>query len=137
MKNPQLFFSLLVASFFSISVPSLKASTQTVDDWVEKALGNYQSQIWSGGIVLSGTTEFKKNSDGSLGGRYTMNEEQGTVPGELSQCQAMQLRVMRCVWNDKYGTGNLEVTFSEDFASFKGYWGQGEPDSSLQWNGSR
>jgi hypothetical protein len=137
MKNSQLFFSLLVTSFFSINMPSLNASTQTVDDWVEKALGNYQSQIWSGGSLLSGITEFKKNSDGSLDGRYTMNEEQGTVPGGLSQCQAQQLRVLRCVWNDKYGTGNLEFTFSEDFASFNGYWGQGEPDSSLQWNGSR
>jgi hypothetical protein len=137
MENTKLVFRFLVASFFSISMPSLNASAQTADDWVEKALGNYQSQIWSGGSPLSGITEFKKSSDGSLGGGYTMNEEQGTVPGTLSQCQVMQLRVMRCVWNDKYGTGNLEVTFSEDFASFNGYWGEGEPDSSLQWRGSR
>ncbi len=137
MKSSRLVFSSLVASFFLTGVCNLTASAQSSSDWVEQALGNYQSQILSGSSLVSGTTEFRKTREGSLEGSYTMDEQGKVVLGTLSQCQAIQVRVMRCVWNDKYGTGNLEVTFSENFSSFNGYWGEQSSEPVFRWSGSR
>lgn len=66
-----------------------------------------------------------------------MNDKGESVLGTLTKCQATQVRVMRCVWNDKYGTGSLEVTFSKSFSSFNGYWGEGISKPTFQWSGSR
>ena len=125
-------FSLLL-----VGIGNLNADAQPSETWVEPALGTYQSQIWSGGDLLLGTTEFSQTDSGSLEGSYTMNESGETVPGRLSQCEAVQLRVMRCVWNDIYGVGSLEVRFSEDFSQFSGYWGEGSQKPEFAWNGSR
>ncbi|NMF57221.1 hypothetical protein [Pseudanabaena yagii] len=137
MKSSRLFFSSLVASFSLTIVCSLNASAQSSSDWVDQALGNYQSRILSAGSLVSGTTEFRKTREDSLEGSYTMDEQGKVVFGTLSQCQVMQVRVMRCVWNDKYGTGNLEVTFSENFSSFNGYWGEIGSEPVFRWSGSR
>ncbi len=137
MPSPKLVFSSLVASLLLIGTGNLKANAQSAHDWVEQALGRYQSQIWGGDRLLPGTTEFRKTGSSSIEGRYTMNEQGKSVPGSLAQCQAIQVRVMRCVWNDKYGTGNLEVTFSEDFSIFNGYWGEGSSEPGFRWSGSR
>ncbi|MFN5864639.1 MAG: hypothetical protein ACK451_22325, partial [Pseudanabaena sp.] len=115
----------------------LNASAQSSSDWVDQALGNYQSRILSAGSLVSGTTEFRKTREDSLEGSYTMDEQGKVVFGTLSQCQVMQVLVMRCVWNDKYGTGNLEVTFSENFSSFNGYWGEIGSEPVFRWSGSR
>jgi len=137
VKSSRLFFSSLVASFSLTIVCSLNASAQSSSDWVDQALGNYQSRILSAGSLVSGTTEFRKTRDDSLEGSYTMDEQGKVVFGTLSQCQVMQVLVMRCVWNDKYGTGNLEVTFSENFSSFNGYWGEIGSEPVFRWSGSR
>ena len=137
MKSSRLVFSSLVASFFLAGGCNLNASAQSSNDWVEQALGNYQSRILSAGILVSGTTEFRKTREGSLEGSYTMNEEGEVVSGKLSQCQAIQVRVMRCIWNDKYGTGNFEGTFSENFSIFNGYWGEESLEPIFRWSGSR
>lgn len=137
MKSSRLFFSSLVASFSLTIVCSLNASAQSSSDWVDQALGNYQSRILSAGSLVSGTTEFRKTREDSLEGSYKMDEQGKVVFGTLSQCQVMQVLVMRCVWNDKYGTGNLEVTFSENFSSFNGYWGEIGSEPVFRWSGSR
>jgi hypothetical protein len=102
-----------------------------------KIFGSYQSQIWSGGSFNSGTTEFVTARDGSVSGRYTMNEPTGAATGTLSQCKPMKSRVMQCVWIDRYGTGNLEMTFSENFTSFVGYWGTDRSKPEYVWVGAR
>ena len=137
MKSSRLVFSSLVTFFFLAGVYNLNASAQSSRDWVDQALGNYQSRILSAGNLVSGRTEFRKTREGFLEGSYTMDEQREVVPGTLSQCKAMQVRVMRCVWNDKYGTGNLEVTFSENFSGFNGYWGEGSLEPVFRWSGSR
>ena len=138
MKNSRrLVFSSLATSFVLTGLCNLNASAQSSTSWVEQSIGNYRSQIWNADNLVSGTTEFRKTGDGSLVGSYTINEQGGVVLGTLSQCQAMQVRVMRCLWNDKYGTGNLEVTFSENFSSFNGYWGDESSEPTFRWSGSR
>jgi hypothetical protein len=136
MKSSRLVITSLVISLLT-STSSLSANAQPSNNWVEQALGSYQSQILNAGILTSGKTEFRKNSNGSLGGIYTMNEEGEIVQGKLSKCQAKKIQVMRCIWNDKYGTGELEVIFSEDFSSFNGYWGEEFSEPVYRWSGSR
>lgn len=116
------------------TIPSSDPSSET---WIVQALGSYESQIWSASMLLPGTTTFSQASDGSLAGRYTMNELGKTVPGTLSQCRVMRARVARCIWTDKYGTGTLEVTFNKGFSSFDGYWGSASSKPEFRWSGSR
>lgn len=137
MKGSRIVFSSLVASLFLTATCNLQVNAQSSGDWVKQALRSYQSQIWGGGNLLSGTTEFREAGDGSLEGSYTMNERGKSVPGTLSQCQTKQILVMRCRWNDKYGTGDLEITFSENFSSFNGYWGEESSEPAFRWSGSR
>jgi hypothetical protein len=136
VKSSRLVITSLVVSLLT-STSNLSANAQSSNNWVEQALGSYQSQILNAGILASGKTEFRKNSNGSLVGIYTMNEEGGIVQGKLSKCRAIKIQVMRCIWNDKYGTGELEVTFSEDFSSFNGYWGVEISEPIYRWSGAR
>lgn len=137
MTSSRLVFSALAASLLLTGIYNLKTNAQPSLNWVEQSLGSYQSQIWAGGNLVSGTTEFRKTSNGYVEGSYTMDEEGELVPGTLSQCRATQESVMRCVWNDRYGTGNLEVSFSADFSKFYGYWGEENSEPAFRWSGSR
>jgi hypothetical protein len=132
MKCSSLVFSALV--LFLAPIGTLNAKTPA---WTEKAMGQYPSQIWSGGSLVSGTTELQQAQDGTLGGTYSLKEPTGVVPGKLSQCQAVKLRVLRCGWTDQYGSGTLEMTFSEDFSGFNGYWAADNSEPVFRWSGSR
>lgn len=137
MKTRKIILGTLAVSCLLNTNYISSAVAQSSNEWLKETLGVYPSQIWGAGRLMSGTTEFQEMSDGSLGGNYTMNELREVVPGTLSQCQAIQLLVMRCIWNDRYGTGNLEVTFSENFSSFVGYWGDDRSEPSFRWSGER
>ncbi|MBD1912941.1 MULTISPECIES: hypothetical protein [unclassified Leptolyngbya] len=137
MKGTNYIANSLAASLVLTGLWSLNVNAQPSGSWMEQTLGRYEGQIWAAGDLLPATTEFREAEDGSLEGSYTMNELGEMVPGTLSQCEAVQVRVMHCVWNDVYGTGNLEVTFSEDFSSFNGYWGEENSKPEFPWNGSR
>jgi hypothetical protein len=99
--------------------------------------GTYQSQIWSSGSFMSGTTTFVSGRGGEISGRYTMKEQDSLVEGSLANCKTMQSRKMQCVWRDRYGTGNLEITFSPNFTNFEGYWGTGGSQPSFVWVGAQ
>jgi hypothetical protein len=137
VKGSRLAVNSLVVSLFLVGTFNLNSNSQPSSNWLRKAVGSYQSKIWSSGNLISGKTEFRKTNDSSLEGSYMMNEKEESVSGKLSQCQAIQLRVMRCAWNDKYGTGSLEITFSENFSTFNGYWGEGSSEPVFRWSGSR
>jgi hypothetical protein len=99
--------------------------------------GTYQSQIWSSGSFVPGTTTFGSGRGGEISGRYTMKEQDSLVEGSLSNCKTMQSLKMQCVWRDQYGTGNLEITFSPNFTNFEGYWGTRGSQPSFVWVGAR
>lgn len=137
MKIAKLFFCSLTTSLLLISTYSIRAEEQSPNRWFKEIVGRYQSQIESGGSVIPGTTEFILTDKNSLIGSYELKEESSSALGVLSQCQEEQIRTIRCLWNDKYGSGELEVTFSEDFSSFNGYWKSKEINERFIWNGSR
>lgn len=132
----------LKSIFSSVTVLFICGTVQTVRaefaaDWEVQVLGVYQSQIWGADEFLSGVTEFSQGREGFVEGRYTMNVQGEVVPGRLSRCQSSQPLIMRCIWQDRYGTGSLELTFSEDFLGFEGYWGADDSTPDFPWMGSR
>ncbi|MEC4803320.1 MAG: hypothetical protein SAJ12_01340 [Jaaginema sp. PMC 1079.18] len=137
MKVVNLVLGLCAISVVGHNFGTLKANAQTTNDWVDGALGRYSSQIFNAGMLSSGTTEFQESWDGSLGGNYTMREGGQIVSGTLSECVATKVQVMRCLWKDRYGEGYLEVTFTEDFTNFNGYWGTLDSEPLFRWSGSR
>ena len=134
MQRSKLFFTSLATALLVASSYSLEAKAESADNWLSQAVGSYPGQIWSGGVLIPAETEFLRNNDNSLIGSYSM---QGQGLGVLSQCQAIKKLVARCIWNDRYGSGDLEVTFSENFSSFKGFWTPKGLTEKLPWNGKR
>lgn len=130
---------LLLTSLITINIYDLNVNAQSSKDWKDKVLGSYQSKIENGDVMASGVTQFNRNKDSSIGGNYSMNENDEIVRGTLSQCQAVKgkTRVMNCKWNDRYGNGNLQITFSQNFSSFKGYWGENNSNLKYHWSGLR
>jgi hypothetical protein len=135
VQNSKLFFTSLAASLLLASSSGLPAKADdSTDSWLNKAVGSYPGQIWSDGALIPAETEFLRNNDNSLIGSYSM---QGQGLGVLSQCRAVKLLVARCIWNDRYGSGDLEITFTENFSSFKGYWTPKGLSEKLPWNGKK
>lgn len=102
-------------------------------------LGEYHSQIWSGGTVLAGITRLRQDASG-LSGDYSMNEEKGVTLGQLHECRAQTAYRWSCLWSDPYGVGVLTMHFSADFASFDGYWNSSQSVSDqhgMRWDGQR
>lgn len=137
MKRSRWMLSSVSAFLLLTTTHTTEADAQSSEAWMNQVLGSYQSQIMGADELLDGVTKFRQTDDGTLAGYYTMNEQGVIVPGALSQCQAVQTRVMRCIWNDKYGTGDLEVSFSEDFSKFEGRWGDKGSEPTYEWNGAR
>ncbi|MDX2212524.1 MAG: hypothetical protein SFY66_04465 [Oculatellaceae cyanobacterium bins.114] len=128
--------SVAIACFVVGTIPWV-AQAQSTETWTDQVIGSYQSRIWSGSSVIPSTTEFIRSTDGSVRGRYTMVEADGSVPGLLLNCQTVETETLRCDWQDKYGTGTFEASFSGDFSRFNGYWGTGDEEPWLRWSGLR
>ena len=71
---------------------------------------------------MPATTVFFRGAEGVSGGAYVFVDKDVNVPGRLSDCHALGESDVSCRWQDKYGVGNLLVTFSADRQSFLGAW---------------
>ena len=102
-------------------------------------LGEYHSQIWSGGTVLSSITRLRQDASG-ISGDYSMNEDQGVTIGQLHECHAQTAHRWSCLWSDPYGVGVLTMHFSANFAGFDGAWHMSQAPSAehgMRWDGQR
>lgn len=107
-------------------------------NWSKSIVGRYVSEISTGKKSLPGVTKFQLSNDGKLTGSYSYREESGATHGSLSQCTEIKKKhVLICKWKDKYGTGTLEINFSDDYKNFQGAWFVIRPAASLPWNGRR
>ena len=125
--------SALILMITHADAATLQASTSPA------ILGEYHSQIWSGGTVLSGTTRLRQDASG-ISGDYSMNEEKGVTLGQLHECHAQTAHRWSCLWSDPYGVGVLIMTFSADFAGFDGDWHMSQAPSAehgMRWDGQR
>lgn len=134
--KPILILSSLTASLLLIPVLTLNSLAQS-EQWLGQVTGKYESEVESGDRLITATTTFVVNDQGALIGSYELIERDDFIPGTLNQCRGLKVGIVQCIWSDRYGTGKLTVTFSEDFSRFDGYWTpEGEPENYL-WRGYR
>lgn len=122
----------------TLSFGAFLAQVQNAPDWLPQAEGTYAGEIWNDGSAIASETTFTLNEDGAITGSYVMHEPDKDVSGTISDCQLVDTLTLQCTWDDVYDTGDLRVTFAEDFSQFDGYW---TPAAGLElgfgWNGSR
>lgn len=83
-------------------------------------VGTYSGIIWSSGDA-PGATQFFITSDEKIAATYIYDSFGETAEGSLNNC-ALTARVLRCIWNDEWGSGDFVVAFATDFSSFSGKW---------------
>lgn len=102
-----------------------------------KALGAYKGTIVSSGIRNKSLTNIVKTKDKKLVGTYYFMENSNKVNGELDQCYWQSAMQLKCKWHDKYGTGNLLMTFNKNYTAFNGTWNLKDDKSVYLWTGSK
>ena len=137
MRTSNILLGSLTLLFCLIGVNSSQVQSQSTYNWLSQVVGSYKGQISSGGNLVSATTEFILSDTGALIGSYGMSEASGLTLGTLTQCRALEMRLVRCIWHDRYGTGDLEISFSDTFNSFNGTWGTPNATERSPWKGSK
>jgi len=64
-----------------------------------------------------------------------MNEAKSVIRGSLTGCLHNIGYVVDCYWQDKYGSGRVAFTFSDDYKYFSGKWGINEQPEDFKWTG--
>ena len=83
-------------------------------------VGAFDGVIWSN-FEHPGMTEFYLTAEQNIEARYIFQDGDVESNGLLNNCDLTVL-VLRCIWNDEYGTGDFVVEFKSDFSSFSGRW---------------
>ena len=105
--------------------------------------GEYHGIIWSAGSDSPGKTILKVTQSGQISGRYVYDDMGSPAKGTLTDC-AIQAPILRCTWNDAYGSGALVMRFTSDFQGFSGSWydysiaePHDHPDKGYRWTGQK
>jgi len=125
--------TLLVGISLLVSETTISSS---LGDSIE---GTYNSEITgSSNTVYPGVTKFSLDSNGKISGLYTFTDGGGESVGRLYNCtEKMEPRQVICNWKDKLGSGNMDITFSEDYESFSGGWNDEGSSQKHPWIGKR
>jgi hypothetical protein len=99
--------------------------------------GKYCGTAWSGGELVEVVTTLTTQANGLLIGSYEFADNGQTTPGTLHEYlkEADDRRTL--VWVDKYGTGQLVVTFDGSRDSFTGGWNAYTNPPAYRWDGKR
>lgn len=123
--------ALLIAASF--------ASTAMADDTNHAPSGSYCGELSSAGVLSDAETHFETAADGTVVGKYVFSDQGQSVDGDLAETgddgDGSDL-TRTFMWRDKYGYGQLLVTFAPDFSEFSGKWNAGGSEF-LPWNGRR
>jgi hypothetical protein len=105
--------------------------------------GEYQGIIWSAGSDSPGKTVLKVRPNGAINGNYVYDDMGSPARGKLTDC-ALAAPILRCTWQDAYGSGALILRFSDDFKGFEGSWydyslpkPHDHPEKGYRWTGTR
>lgn len=82
--------------------------------------GTFEGNIWSG-VDGAGTTVLTVAADGTISGTYSYQDRSLPGKGTLSDC-AYATAILRCGWQDSYGSGALVVRFDPGLQRFEGSW---------------
>lgn len=112
----------------------------TNDGLAASPAGRFCGEMISSGNYQDVETLLNIDRDGRIAGAYELNEPDGRVAGTLTEKDGSGTS-RTLVWADKYGTGTLDLHFSDDYQEFQGRWGasmNGRPEApSHTWNGTR
>ncbi len=102
--------------------------------------GRFCGEMISSGDYQDVETLLNIDRDGRITGAYELDEPAGRVEGTLTEKNGTGTS-RTLVWADKYGTGTLDLHFSDDYQEFQGRWGastNGRSEApSHSWNGTR
>jgi hypothetical protein len=135
----------LCPHIFSLCLTVLLAGCQTTtkpisakEAFQAKLVGTYKGIIASGVIDSPGVTRFFQDNTGTISGNYEYADEQNvTSPGTLKECKQPSDLNLHCQWVDKYGTGDLKITFDANATKFTGTWNLKGSSIALPWNGAK
>ncbi len=114
-----------------------KSTSSFPTSWHEKIDGSYEGFLVSGTQKNRVVSTFRNSSDGKIFGEYVFYENGAPVYGTFPSCKADKKGEMVCNWQDKYGTGILEMKFSKSLNEFRGFWGTSKINTAFFWNGMR
>ena len=124
---------------FLVVISLLVSETTISSSLSESIVGTYKGTIMgSSGFTYNAVTEFSLDSNGKIGGAYSWEAQEGWARGTLYNCtEKMEIRQVICNWQDKLGTGDMDIIFSEDYKSFSGGWNDEGSSRKHQWNGKK
>ena len=106
-------------------------------DAAEDIAGKYCGTAWSGGELVEVVTTLSTGPNGLLVGSYEFADKGVTTPGTLREYLKQNEDKRTLVWVDKYGTGQLVVTFDQSRDSFSGGWNVYIDPPTYRWDGQR
>jgi hypothetical protein len=105
--------------------------------------GTYQGIIWSAGYDDPGTTVLSVDASGAISGRYAYMDGASQAEGILTACR-FDAPILRCQWNDVYGSGAWVVRVNRDRTAFEGSWydyslpePHDQPEGGYRWTGRK
>ena len=108
------------------------------DAFFQDVVGTYVGQLWSDGVYQDATTTFYLGPDGVLLGTYSFTYNKQTYDGVLIKPQVSQDGDVTFIWEDAFGFGVLNITFSPDFQQFAGTWSTLDDGAdAFPWFGKR
>jgi hypothetical protein len=107
------------------------------DNWQSRVVGTYKGIIFSSGIESPGVTKISKDADGNFKGDYNFTEKNTKITGILYGFQIISPLKLKCKWKDKYGIGDLSMSFNESVTGFSGSWNVEGKSEKFPWNGSK
>ena len=106
-------------------------------DAAEDVAGKYCGTAWSGGELVEVVTTLSTGPSGLLVGSYEFADKGETTPGTLHEYSKQDENKRTLIWVDKYGTGQLVVTFDQSHDSFSGGWNVDIEPPAYRWDGQR
>ncbi len=138
MKTNVVFTLCLVAAVVLASgCVSTPKKGHGADSWAAHIAGSYKGGMWGGDTRYPGTTTFSVDAKGVLTGVYELDENGTAVPGKLSDFRVVGPRQLECKWEDKNGTGDLKMTFADNWSRFDGLWNADGTEEKNRWNGAK
>jgi hypothetical protein len=125
-------FACAALAFYGLGAASSMAASPA---------GRFCGELISSGNYRDVETILNITKDGQIFGKYEFQESNGAVQGTLTEKGTGTGTSRTLIWHDKYGTGLLDLHFSNDFRSFQGLWGDAVQERheapSHSWDGSR
>lgn len=130
--------SLIAVALVLSSAACTGSEHESAADPASAPRGEYHGEIWSDGMYPSVTEFYGETRDGR-DGVYRFEYGDDVEEGVLLNCKRLKAQEFRCGWKDRWGVGQLDLEFTDDFNAFTGVWSDesNPPSLGLRWHGAR